>query len=346
MCAKGKKNSEIIAFLEQNKVYTPSYYYYMRTGKKIVALNEDFPYTWSNRTISDILENVVYIGHTLSLQTEVISYKVKKRLKNPAEKQVFTPNTHELIIDRNTWEIVQQIRSSRRRPTKSGYKSIFAGLIFCADCGSKLTMRTSKTKSGESHYFICSNYRKKKGDPCTIHTISEEVLYSQTLLSIQNMTSFAEDSESEFRTQITQATESETKKAMSASMKKLNKATSRLDKIRKIIRKLYEDNVSGKVSDADYKSMSEDFAAERKSLEAEITALQSEIKALKSKASGADGFIRLAKKYADITELDTEILNTFVEKIVVHERVKTDGGFTQQIEFVFKGIGKVDLGRN
>ncbi|MBR1750426.1 MAG: recombinase family protein [Ruminococcus sp.] len=343
LCAEGKKISEITSFLEKSKVYNPSYYYFAKAGKKVVAFDEKFLYTWSNRTISDILENVVYIGHTLCLKTEVLSYKVKKRLKNPSEKQVLTENTHEPIIDKTTWEIVQQIRSNKRRYTKSGYKSIFAGLLFCADCGAALTMRTSKTNSGESYHFICSNYRKKKGQRCTIHTVSEKVLYDQTLAAIQLITSIANSAESEFREAITQTTVKETKTAISANTKRLNKATVRLDEIRKIVKKLYEDNVSGKVSDEDYKSMSEDFASERKSLETDISALQTEIETLKNKVSGVDEFIGIAKKYTNITELNLEIVNSFLEKIIVHERVKSDKGISQQIEFVFKGIGKVDL---
>ena len=172
LCAEGKTISEITSILEERKVFNPSYYYFVKTGKKVVAFDENFPYTWSSRTVSDILENVVYIGHTLCLRTEVLSYKVKKRLKNPSEKQVFTANTHEAIIDLTTWEIVQQIRSNKRRYTKSGYKSIFSGLVVCADCGAGLTMRTSKTNSGESYHFICSNYRKKKGQLCTLRKVS------------------------------------------------------------------------------------------------------------------------------------------------------------------------------
>ena len=343
LCAEGKTISEITSILEERKVFNPSYFYFIKTGKKVVAFDENFPYTWSSRTVSDILENVVYIGHTLCLKTEVLSYKVKKRLKNSSEKQVFTANTHEAIIDQSTWEIVQQIRSNKRRYTKSGYKSVFAGLLFCADCGAALTMRTSKTNSGESHHFICSNYRKKKGQRCTIHTVSEKALYAQTLVAIQLITSIANNAESEFRDMITQTTSKETKKTITANTKRLNKASVRLDEIRKIIKKLYEDNISGKVSDEDYKSMSEDFASERKSLETEISALQNEIKALKDKVSGTDEFISLAKKYTNITELSLEIVNSFIEKIIVHERVKSDKGTSQQIEFVFKGIGKVDL---
>lgn len=343
LCAQGKKLTEIADLLEQRHIYCPNYYYYTKTGNVIVALDEEHPYTWSIRTIIEILENVVYIGHTVSLKTEVISYKVKKSLKNPEDKQVFTQNTHEAIIDLDTWEIVQQIRSNKRRFTKSGYKSIFAGLVYCADCGSKLTIRTSKTKSGETYFFICSQYRKKKKADCTIHTIGEKALYTQTLLAVQLVTSMVAEREADFRKIVLQSTEKETNKVITASSKRLSKAIARLEEIRKLVKRLYEDNISGKVSDADYKSMSEDFANERKVLETDISVLRSEVEMLKEKASGADEFIALAKKYSDITELNIEIMNSLIERIIVHERVKSEGKVFQKIEFIFKGIGKIDL---
>ncbi|SDB05068.1 Site-specific DNA recombinase [Ruminococcaceae bacterium FB2012] len=336
---QGVKVSEIISQLEAQKIYTPNYYYFIKTGKEIVKLDREHPYTWSPKTITDILDSPVYIGHTVALKTETLSYKVKKRMQNSAEKQILTENTHEPIIDRNTWEIAQQLRSNRRRFTKSGYKSIFAGLLFCADCGAKLTCRTK----GDKHYFLCSRYRSGKHGGCTPHSISEAALYQQTLFAIQSVTAVARDLEPEFRQIITAAIDEENKKAAAESKKKLAKATARLDDIRRIVKRLYEDNVSGKVSDEDYKTMSADYAAERKALEAEVTALETSIAEMQEKTSGAERFIHLAKVYTEIPELNTEILNTFVERIIVHEKVKADGKTTQEIEVEFKGIGKIGL---
>ena len=135
---------------------------------------------------------------------------------------------------------------------------------------------------------------------------------------------------------VLKSTEKETKKAITSNTKRLNKASARLEEIRKIVKRLYEDNISGKVSDDDYKSMSEDFASERKTLETEISALQSEIEMLKEKVSGADEFITLAKKYSDITELNVEILNSIIEKIIVHDRIKSEGTVTQKSSSYFR----------
>ncbi len=344
LCAQGKKISEIAEELKQRKIPTPSYYYFLKHGKKIAAFSEEYPYTWAVRTIADILGNSVYIGYTQALKTEVLSYKVKKRLKNSEDKQIITPDTHEAIIDQETWEIVSQIRSNRKRVTKSGYRSIFSGLAYCADCGAKLTLKSGSGKKTEHHYFLCSSYRSKKGRPCTIHSIREDILCEQTLVALRLVTSLAVNYEEEFRKLVTDASEKELKKEVSDGKKKLTKAQIRLSEVRRIVKKLYEDNVNGKISDDDFKDLNADYSAERKTLEAEIAKLETEISAIQEKASGTDNFIGLAKKHTDISKLSTEVVNLFIEKIFVHEKVKAEGKISQKIEFVFKGIGKINIG--
>ena len=339
----GMKYSEIAAILEKDRVYSPSYYYYVKTGKEIVPVDKKRPYYWSARTITDILDNDAYIGNTTSLRTEVLSFKVHKRLKNPPEKQVVTKNTHEAIVSKEIWEIAQKLRSSRRRFTKTGYKSIFAGLVFCADCGAKLNCRSSRTNNGVSYFFICSSYRSKKGTPCTIHTISEKALYSLALQAIHIVTAVAANCEESFIKAVTNASDKEVKKTISANQRALKKASARQEEVRKIVKALYEDKVKGVISEDDFKSMSADYSEERSALEAEISMLSDEVKALERKAVSAEEFIALAKKYTNISELNTEIVNLFFEKIIVHERVKTAGKVSQEIEFVFKGIGKISI---
>ena len=339
----GVKYSEIAAILEKDRVYSPSYYYYVKNGKEIVPVDKERPYYWAARTITDILDNDVYIGNTTSLKTEVLSYKVHKRLRNPPEKQVVTENTHEAIVSREVWEIAQKLRSSRRRFTKSGYKSIFAGLVYCADCGAKLSCRSSRIKGGVSYFFICSSYRSRKGTPCTIHTISEKALYSLALQAIHIVTAVAANCEESFKKAVTNASDKEVKKTISANQRALKKASARQEEVRKIVKALYEDKVKGVISEDDFKSMSADYSEERSALEAEISMLSDEVKALERKAVSAEEFIALAKKYTNISELNTEIVNLFFEKIIVHERVKTAGKVSQEIEFVFKGIGKISI---
>ena len=342
---QGARVADIKAKLEKEKIYTPNYYYYLKTGKQITPVDKEHPYTWSGRTINDILDNPVYAGHTLSLKTEVLSYKINKRIKNPPEKQHFTPNTHEAIVNQNTWDIAHQIRSNRKRVTRSGYKSIFSGLVYCADCGSKLTINTSKTKSGESHYFICSKYRRAKSDKCTPHTIGEKTLYEQSLTAIRLVTALAGGFEVEFKAMINESTDKEMKKAAASNQRRLAKATARVADVLRITKALYEDKVKGIITEEEFTEMNSDYTNERKALDAEIAELEAAISNMKEKATGADKFIKLAKKYTEIPELNSEIMNTFIEKIIVHERVKSEGKTIQKIEFVFRSIGKLELGK-
>lgn len=343
MFAMGISLAEIIRKLEEGKIYNPSYYYYKKYGVALKDTDEDYPYLWTFRTLADILDNPVYIGHTQALKEHKVSYKSKKMIRNPKEAQIFTENTHEAIIDEVTWDIVRQMRSSRRRRTKEGYKSIFAGIVFCADCKAKLTCRTTQNKNNVRHTFVCSNYRNQKGEPCSIHTISEKALYDLTLQAIQIITSAAAGYEDEFKKIIISSTEQDAKKAIAVSEKKLKSANARLDEIRKIVKSLYEDKVTSVISDNDFKHMNADYTQERELLETEILQQEAEIKKQKSAVSDTDRFIRLSKKYEDITELTIEILNVFIDKILVHERIKKGSKVVQKVEFIFKGIGKINF---
>lgn len=265
-------------------------------------------------------------------------------MKNPPEKQIVTENTHEAIVDKTTWETAQQLRANRRRFTKTGYKSIFAGVVFCADCGAKLTCRSSKIKSGVTYTFICSSYRNPKGKSCTIHSIGEKALYSLTLQTLNTVISSARDCEKEFRELVTMSGEKEIKKVTAANQKKLRKASARIDEISKVIKSLYEDKVSGVIDNETFKGLNADFTAEKKALEVEIADLEAETVSARDKLNGVNKFIELTKNYTEISELTNEIVNAFIEKIIVHERIKGAGSkVLQKIEFVFKGIGKINL---
>ena len=339
----GKKFAEIAEMLEERKVYTPSYYYYIKYGKELTSLDKEHPYTWSANSVTEIIDNEVYIGNSISLKTEVLSYKVRKRRDNPPEKQIVKEHTHKAIIDETTWEIARQLRSSKRRYTRKGYKSIFSGLVYCADCGSKMTLKGKKIKDGYSYSFICSRYRHFKAEGCTIHFISEKALSALTLQMIQTVASAASNNEESFKKAVNNASGKELEKTIAASKKKLAKANLRLKDIRKITKALYEDKVKGVISEADFKAMSADFSDEKAALEVEVSALNNEIETLRAKTSEANNLIALAKKYSEVTELNLEIVNAFIEKILVHEKMRSEGKTSQAVEFVFKGIGKIDL---
>lgn len=192
LCASGKGPSKIARQLKEERVLTPSSYYYQKTGKGLYGLDTTRPYDWSYRTIADIIENVVYLGHTLALQKTKVSYKNKTEIKRPKSEHALVENTHEPIISKELWDIVQDVRAHKRRPPKRmAEPNLFSGLVYCADCGKPLTLcRTQKMK--ESEYNLrCSTYSKRGKEYCSSHHIREVVLKQIILDDLRRVTHFA-----------------------------------------------------------------------------------------------------------------------------------------------------------
>ena len=343
MCAEGIGPTQIARRLENDKIYTPTMYEYKRTGTRLTGLNEELPYAWSGRTISDILENVIYLGHTLNLKTENISYKDHRKRIRPKEQQVMIENTHEAIVSQETWDIVQKLRDGKRRRTKMGYKSIFAGILFCADCKSKLYFVSGDSIKSERFHFICAKYRKKGKYNCSIHSINEKVLYEIALEEIRRITAFARERTDEFAEYINKNSETQLKKELKDKQKLLDKHKKRLTEVSTIFRKLYEDNALGRITDEQFQMLSQGYVEEKKQLELDISELETIVAEMKTKSGSSKTFIELAKKFTDIQELTPEILHTFISKIEIHEKVKdeTTGKKTQDIDIYFTHVGKM-----
>lgn len=343
MCAEGIGPTQIARTLENDKIYTPTMYEFKRTGTRLTGLNEELPFSWSMRTITDILENVIYLGHTLNLKTENISYKDHRKRIRPKEQQVMIENTHEAIVSQETWDIVQKLRNGKRRRTKTGYKSIFAGILFCADCKSKLYFVSGDSIKPERFHFICAKYRKKGRDNCSIHLINEKVLYEIVLEEIRRVTEFARERTEEFAEYINKNSETQLKKELKDKQKLLDKHKKRLTKVSTIFRKLYEDNALGRITDEQFQMLSQGYVEEKKQLESDISTLETVVDEMKSKSGSSKTFIELAKRFTDIQELTPEILHTFISKIEIHEKVKdeTTGKKTQDIDIYFTHVGKM-----
>lgn len=339
LCIQGYGPSQIAKILTDEKILTPSNYIWQKEGVRHTGMNMDFPYTWSAKTISDILSDVTYLGHTQNLKTMVISYKTHKRKKRPKDEQVLIENTHEAIIDKDIFEAAQRLRESKRRLTMSGYKSMFAGIVYCADCKGKLYFVHDSERN--NHGFNCSSYRKKILMPCTSHYIKEKVLYDIVLAEIRNITEFAVNDTEKFRRYVTQISESNLKKNLTAKEKQAARCEKRLDEVDTIFKKVYEDNATGKITDEQFAFLSSSYAKEKNDLTEERDSLRKEIAALKTKSENTDKFIESANKYVDIQELTSEILHTFIERIEVHEKEKINGKKFRKIDIFFNHIGKL-----
>ncbi|HUM83084.1 MAG TPA: recombinase family protein [Lachnospiraceae bacterium] len=297
-------------------------------------------YKWVNSTISHMLTRQEYIGSTVNFKTYRKSYKQKKLLKNDPDNWQIFEGTHEAIIDSETFAIVQRLREGRRRVTPMGEMPILSGMLFCADCGAKLYQVRHRGWTHDKEHFVCATYRKVKGG-CSSHQIRNVVVEELLLDGIRNITAFARDHEDEFVQMVTDKTRAEVNKNLRDARKELEQAELRIKKLDGIIRKLYEDNIDGKVSDERFAKMTSSYEDEQRTLEFQINKLKSTITTESERTANADAFLKLVRKYTDLQELNAEIIREFVEKIYVYKAEKTPTGrCTQKIKIIWNCIGE------
>ena len=338
LCMQGKGVSDIATILWEDKLLTPSAY---KVSKGIgVAKVSENPYCWESATIVAILENVAYIGITESFKSTRLGFKSKKRIPTAKDRRAYVENAHVPIIDRDIWEKVQMIRENKRRPNKSGITSMFSGLLYCADCGAKLSLATA---NGYAH-FRCSQYKRtSRTQNCTQHYIREDALNQLVLKQLQHFLSYLQQFERVFIRQQIDTTLAERRYELSAKQKQIEKNEKRMDELDRLFRKIYEDNVNGKLNDERFYKLSDGYEAEQEQLKREIEALTAEVSQADMEVTNVAKLIAVTKKYTRIDELTPEILNAFVDKIVIHEREKKDGKRTQQIDIYYSYVGIVDI---
>lgn len=338
LCMQGNGMSAIATILWEDKVLTPSAY---KVSKGIgVARVSENPYNWETSMIATILENVAYIGVTESFKSTRLGFKSKKRIPTAKDRRAYIENAHTPIIDREVWEKVQMIWANKRRPTKSGTTSMFSGLLYCADCGAKLSLATA---NGHTH-FRCSMYKRtSRAKECTQHYIREDALYQLVLKQLQHFLSYLQQFERVFIKRQIDTTLSERRFELSAKQKQIEKDEKRIRELDRLFRKIYEDNVNGKLSDERFYKLSDGYETEQKELEQEIERLIAEVSQTDIEITNVSKLIAVTKKYTRIDELTPEILNAFVDKIVVHEREKKDGKRTQAVDIYYSYVGIVDI---
>lgn len=344
LCADGLGPSQIAKVLREEKVLKPTAYRFMQTGTKLTKTDLGDKYRWRENTIEKILANEIYLGHTINCRTRVISYKDKRTLPVPQNEQYRYENTHEAIIDKVTWDICQRMRQSKHRTIKK-YDTVnkYNGILFCADCGNKMNFQRGHTVDPKNFSFVCSRNRKHMGeDICTPHTIRECILDEIVLDKIREATYFARNNAKEFSKLIYEKNSAEIKKELSQKEKELSKLVKRNDELNLLFKRLYEDNVLGKVTNEQFRMLSEIYNEEQQNITERLPDLQSDIESLKSSQTNTDTFVSISNQYTDITELTPEILHTFISKIVIHEREKKwSKSSSQQIDIYFNYIGSI-----
>ena len=334
LCMQGKGVSAIATTLWKDRTLTPSAY---KASKGIGVAKV---YCWETSAVAAILENVAYIGITESFKSTRLGFKSKKRIPTAKDRRAYIENAHAPIIDRDIWEKVQIIRENKRRPNKSGITSMFSGLLYCADCGAKLSLATA---NGYAH-FRCSQYKRtSRTQNCTQHYIREDALNQLVLKQLQHFLSYLQQFERVFIRRQIDTTLAERRYELSAKQKQIEKDEKRMDELDRLFRKIYEDNVSGKLNDERFYKLSDGYEAEQGQLKREIEALTAEVSQADMEVTNVAKLIAVTKKYTRIDELTPEILNAFVDKIVIHEREKKDGKRTQQIDIYYSYVGIVDI---
>lgn len=332
-CIEGYGPSKIARILTQEGIPTPTAYALSQgrdNGHKNAKLHR-----WGSETIAHILEKAEYCGHTVNFRTHVKSYKNKKRVDNPKEDWLIFENTHEPIITQQEFDLVQELRKNKRRPTKHEEVNPFSGICYCADCGKKLYLCRATTMTADQEHLKCGTYAKDKNG-CTIHFIRTIVLKEIILGELNKMISFVKENEDEF---IQAAMDNSVQKQsleLVKSKKRQKEAEKRIAELDRLFIRLYEDNVSGKISDERFAMMSAGYEDEQKKLRISVAELTAYIETAEQKSSDVTAFIQAVQKYERITELTPEIMHELIEKIVVHAPDKSSGHRTQEIEIHYR----------
>jgi len=340
MFVDGVRMPEIARKLTEEKVETPQLYNIHR-DRSIHKLSE-YPEIWSVGTIKNMLDQVAYVGHTVNFQTAKKSYKNKKQVRLPKEGWVIYRNTQEAIIDEKTFETVQQMRNVKRAYTKFNEPNMFSGLLFCADCGNRLTIQRI-AKHREADNFSCATYRKKKKGLCSSHRILVSELTEVVKSDLQKVCEYVFLHEKEFTDEYLSGSKKETEKFQSKTKSEIKRLSDRQEEIGKIIRKLYEDNVSGRITDERFDFLAKSYEEEGNDLKQKTIELQNALSASVQDEEKLSKFLKVVKTYTEIQELTPEILNSFIEKIYIGETEKYDGRKMQDVEIIYKFVGAINL---
>ena len=341
LCLAGRGPSQISRQLEEEKILVPSAYY-ESVGKAHAQKVPANPYCWDQKTVAHILENRQYTGCAVNFKTTTVSYKVHKTIYKPAEEHQIIPNMQEPIIPEEDWLRVQELRQNRRRPTATGRTSLFSGLIFCADCGSKLHFCASKSLRPNQEFYRCANYKDGRGT-CTIHYIRNVVLEKLVLDAISDFADFVRCNETVFLYMMAMQNKAMRKAEFKKMQEMVEYGEQRLSELERLMDKLYEDNAFGKISDADYERRVAKYEKEQKELVYSVSEAKSVLDKAEQKSMDLRLLLRTFRKMTDIRELTPTLVNSLIERIEVHNNDKSSGHCYVKVDIYFTAAGMIDI---
>ena len=344
---------EIANILMHEKVETPGYYFSKRSGDAGQGNGSpEHRYDWHGGTVLNILSKQEYMGHTVNFRTRKVSYKSKKKVDNPPEEWVIFENTHEAIVDADTWQLAQHEKGTKTRIDSIGLANPLTGLMFCADCGAKMynsRHRNERNNDASGLHFDtynCSTYsntRIRETRICSNHHISTQAVRTLLLEAIRKIAQYAIADPKAFAQQIRAEAQIQHEAAAKELKRRLARDRKRCDELDGLFQKLYESYATGKITEKRFDMMAANYETEQAELEQRIADGQQELDTYMQDEDRIDKFLELTKRYTDFSELTTPMIKEFVEKIVVHAPDRSTGQRTQQVDIYFKFIGQFSI---
>lgn len=346
MALGGLGTDQIACKLEEEKILTPVNYWYNKgISRPGLKRSQECPHKWHHSTIINILSKQEYCGDVINFKTYSKSYKNKKRYENDKENWAIFKDVHEPIIDRTVWEKIQERRSrkTRKKCVSGENKNMFSGLLVCADCGSNLGYHFNQANH-DITYFNCMGYNRGSRKICTsTHYIRTDFLEQVVLGEIKRLMKFATLYENEFAKIVMGNSIKAAEQQRRAKQKELNSLLARDDELDILFEKIYEDNVSGKISDERFAKMSVKYESEQKELKEKVQKIQAELNNEKSKAVTSDMFLSSVRKYTRARKLTPRMLNELIDKIEVYQAEKIDGKKVQRLKIHYNCIGAIEI---
>jgi len=342
LCIEGLGPTKIARRLEAEGFMNPTSYQLSVGRKTSNKVSERGDYAWKTSSIEHILDNRQYTGCTVNFKTSLVSYKVHKTVYNPEDEWQIIPNTQEAIIDEDTFNRVQELREHRRRNTATGRESLFSGLLYCADCKSKLYFCAAKSIKPNQEFHRCSAYKENLGT-CSIHYIREVVLRETILELVKRVALFVQQYEAVFLYMYAKK-HNITKEVNSRNMKAaIERDKRRIKELDKLIERIYEDNVLGKIPDARFAKMMSSYEAEQNQLIEETAKAEQALKTMEQDKVDLRVFLETIRQCTEITELTPAIVNRLIQRIEVHKSEKIDGRKRVRLDVYFTAVGLINI---
>lgn len=343
LASEGVGYNKMAKIFREEKVLTPIAYFNLNNPDYFKSDYWRKEFDWHVTSIRAILNNEVYLGKLVYGKQRNKSMKSKEKVRNPKEDWIVVENCHEPIITQELWDTVHKILNAKHRPAKAGEVQMFAGLLYCSDCGHCLTYSQKQRKDGSYHgAYSCWMYKTHGKEYCASHYITFDTIYELVLIDIQrNLFQYRKNTD-KFKSILSRKYQSDSQKQAEQITLEYEQKQKRCEELDKIISRLYEDNVLGRIGDERYGSMSQSYELEQVEIKKALPILKSKIDELKRQSDCADNFINVIKKYTIIDKLDAAILNELIDKIVVHHKEQAEDGRTfQQIEIYYRFVGKL-----